>query len=136
VATASAWLGERPDEPQLPLYALVQHKEVSAVAFANIRAGESSYIGVTRDRALMGIDEAALKDIRQIPVTRGTSSFKCYDSWDSMLAEWRQTINTLAAHHVHGEAQVAPKDENQTCRYCDVMSVCRLFDRHDESGEA
>jgi len=134
-ARASAWSGERPDEPQLPIYALTQTDEVNAVVFANIRAGESRYVGATSDQALMGIDTKALKDIKQIPITKGASALKQYDSWEGMLEEWQQTINQLASDHVQGDARVDPKDYPKTCMYCEVNSVCRLFDWQEDEGE-
>lgn len=135
-ASISNWLGERPDEPQLPLYALVQDEAVGAVAFGSIRAGESNYVGVTRDQALIGMDEKALSGVKQIPVTSGASSFKRYESWDGMLEEWQETIQRLADSHVRGDASVDPKDVNKTCRYCEVLSVCRLFEGLPEDEDA
>jgi probable DNA repair protein len=134
-ASANAWLGDRPDEPQLPLYALVQDGEVNAVAFANIRAGESRFVGVSKDCSLTGTATQLQKDIRQIPVSSGSSSLKRYDSWEGMISEWQQAINDLAITHVQGHAQVDPKDVKITCRYCDVMSVCRLFDWQEQEEE-
>jgi RecB family exonuclease len=135
VASANDWLSERPNEPQLPLYALIQPGEVNAVTFANIRAGESRYVGVTKDQALIGIDEKALKDIKQIPVTKGSSLLKHYESWEAMRDEWQQTIHALADNHVQGDARVDPKEYPKTCNYCDVNSICRLFDWQEEEGE-
>jgi len=135
VATANDWLSERPNEPQLPLYALIQSDEVNAVTFANIRAGESKYVGVTSDQALMGIDGKALRDVKQIPITKGSSKLKHYESWEAMRDEWRQTIHDLADDHLKGNAQVDPKEYPKTCTYCDVNSVCRLFDWQEEEGE-
>src|SRR5580698_5055980 len=37
---ASAWAGDRPDEPQLPLYCATSEKPVAGAAFAVIRIGE------------------------------------------------------------------------------------------------
>ena len=134
-AKANAWLGERPDEPQLPIYALTQANDVNAVAFANIRAGESHYVGVTSDQALIGVDAKALKDVKQIPVTKGASALKRYESWEAMIDEWKLTIHDLADEHVQGYAAVDPKEYPKTCRYCEVNSVCRLFDWQEEEGE-
>ena len=135
VASANDWLSERPNEPQLPLYALIQSGEVNAVTFANIRAGESRYVGVTKDQALMGIDEKALKDIKQIPITKGASLLKHYESWEAMRDEWQQTIHALADNHVQGDARVDPKEYPKTCNYCDVNSICRLFDWQEGEEE-
>jgi hypothetical protein len=91
---------------------------------------------VTRDKALIGVDEKALSGVKQIPVTSGASSFKRYDSWDGMLEEWQETIQRLADSHARGDAGVDPKDVNKTCRYCEVLSVCRLFEGLPAEEEA
>lgn len=129
----SHWMGERPDEPQLPLYAAIQSEDIAAVAFAGIRAGECQYQGVTRDRELLvdydkaNSDKKALSGLQQIPVTRGNSALRQYDGWDAMLEEWRRTIASLAHAHRCGEAQVNPEEPRETtCRYCDIAPVCRV----------
>ena len=93
-------------------------------------------VSLTRDHDLIGTGDKSLPDVKSIPVTRGSSLLKQYDSWDGMLADWERTIKTLAENHLQGCAQVDPKDVNQTCRYCDVMSVCRLFDWREDEGES
>ena len=108
---------------------------MNAVVFANIRAGKSKYVSVTSDQALIAIDEKALKDIKPIPTSDKRSALKVYESWEGMLKEWQQTINQLASDHIQGDAHVDPKDYPKTCRYCDVNSVCRLFDWQEEEGK-
>src|SRR5437879_4119069 len=41
--TAKRWQGERPDEPQLPLYAVSAKEEITAVAFARFRPGDMRF---------------------------------------------------------------------------------------------
>ncbi len=47
------WEGERPDEPQLPLYCVTSERPVAGIAFALIRTGELQFRGsgdlITRD---------------------------------------------------------------------------------------
>ena len=38
--TANDWLGPRPDDPQLPMYAVTAEEDLSALAFAKLRAGD------------------------------------------------------------------------------------------------
>ncbi len=135
-AKASQWVGERPDEPQLPLYAVIQNKDVSAVSFANVRSGECQYQGVSHRRELMVSDEKQLAALKQIPVTKGNSILRQYDDWDGMLEEWRTTIETLAHAHRDGEARVDPVKPPDTCSYCDVGPVCRLFDWQELDDES
>ena len=42
----SAWLGRRPDEPQLPMYVLGEEGGASGVAFAQLRPGELKFAGL------------------------------------------------------------------------------------------
>ncbi len=44
----SQWFGDRPDEPQLPLYALAE-SDVAAVAFAQIRKGDARFPGIAAE---------------------------------------------------------------------------------------
>jgi hypothetical protein len=52
-AKRSAWEGERPDEPQLPLYAVNAPEPIAEVAFAKLRAGEMGYVGVSASTELL-----------------------------------------------------------------------------------
>ncbi len=41
--------GERPDEPQLPMYALASGDDVAAVAFARLKPGDTAFTGLARE---------------------------------------------------------------------------------------
>jgi ATP-dependent helicase/nuclease subunit B len=112
VVTASAWEGERPDEPQLPLYAVVLEQAPQAVAFAFVRTGESAFKGIsTSPAAFPGATEPQL--------------------WPVQLATWRATLESLAEEYATGRADVSPKDGLQTCRLCHLQMVCRIDERLD-----
>ncbi|MCW5625770.1 MAG: PD-(D/E)XK nuclease family protein, partial [Burkholderiales bacterium] len=46
-ATASRWVGERPEEPQLPLYAIAEGEAVTALVFAVLRPEQVVFRGVS-----------------------------------------------------------------------------------------
>lgn len=127
-AKANAWSGERPDEPQLPLYSIIQQQPVSTVAFANMRAGECRYVGVTQDKEQFSISHKEFKNITQLPFSKGNSIFKIYQDWDAMLSEWRKVISRLSREHIKGDAAIDPRQPPLTCRYCGIHPVCRLSD--------
>jgi ATP-dependent helicase/DNAse subunit B len=110
-----AWLGDRPRQPQLPLYAQALGSErVAAVAYGRVRAGESAYVGIARNPAAFG----------------GIASFgvdgpRGYASWDELLARWRERLLLLAAEYVEGDARLAP-DPRTACRYCHLATLCRI----------
>ncbi|MEJ2521676.1 MAG: PD-(D/E)XK nuclease family protein, partial [Gammaproteobacteria bacterium] len=107
----SDWYGERPREPQLPLYA-VTLPEVVAVAFANLKPGRVGYQGLARDAEAMGLVKPARKD-------HGPPE------WEALLAEWRETLAGLAAGVAAGNARVAPRQGRVTCEYCGLQVLCR-----------
>jgi probable DNA repair protein len=116
--TPQEWLGERPDDPQLPLYAL-NSENVSAVAFARLKTGEMRYMGFSR-----------AKDA--IPKVQTAKN------WDALVAGWRKELEALGAGFAAGEARVDPKKLLSTCRYCDLQPLCRVYERVnalEESGE-
>jgi probable DNA repair protein len=119
-STVADWLGERPDAPQLPLYALTDPGEVAALAYASVRAGSVGFVGLAADALLL----PGLQSVQQDRT--GAADFP------AMLAAWRVHLGALAAEFLAGHAAVAPKNYPQTCRYCALGSVCRvteLFDR-------
>lgn len=116
-AKPSAWQGERPDEPQLPLYAVTAAQDVSAVMYAILRPGEIEYRGYARaDGVAPGV--AAVAALKRSPDD-------CTD-WDALLTHWRQVLERLAETYAAGAAQVAPKNRNVTCRRCHLAALCRI----------
>lgn len=108
--TPNEWLGERPDDPQLPLYALNASEDVVTVAFAKLRTGEMRFMGFSRDRE-------AIPKVQQAK------------DWDALLAGWKQEIGFLGASFAAGDARVDPKQKLTTCRYCDLQTLCRVYER-------
>lgn len=109
-ANPSRWEGDRPDEPQLPLYAVGSPEAVAAVAFAQVKAGSMAFKGLAGDE--VGIPGVRLRE-----------------DWDALLGEWRQTLDALGRSFAAGEAEVAPKRYPHTCKYCDQAPLCRINER-------
>jgi len=115
-ATKSSWLGDRPDEPQLPLYAIGAKEDVTAVAFATLRVGEMKFSGF------------AAKD-QEIP---GVMAAK---SWSGLVATWKRDLEKLADGFATGDARVDPKRGFATCRNCELHPLCRVHERISALGE-
>src|SRR6185436_1752951 len=85
--TPNDWKGPRPEEPQLPLYALSVPEEVTAVAFAKLKTGDMKYMGFSRDKgAIPGV--------------------KLSEDWDTHRAGWKKDIDALGAGFAAGDARV------------------------------
>ena len=114
--TPNDWLGERPDDPQLPLYALSAREDVSAVAFAKLKTGEMRYMGFSRAKGAM-------------------PKVKEAENWGTLLAGWKSELEALGSAFAAGEARVDPKRLLATCRYCDLQPLCRVYERLSALGE-
>lgn len=113
---ASAWFGDRPDEPQLPLYSLAFANGPAGITFARIRAGDIAFEGVASE-------EVSIPGVKSFESLKHTQEAA---SWDEVLAGWRQTIERLAQDFIDGEAGVNPKQYPQTCTYCELKPLCRI----------
>ncbi len=106
------WTGERPDEPQLPIYAQFGGiEQLAGVAFAQIRPGK----GKTKLHALVE-DEAA-----GVEPKRNRTSFTA-----ELRDEWTAALLALASRFADGDAPVNPKYGGQTCRLCGRHGICRV----------
>ena len=120
-ASVSAWLGPRPDEPQVPLYALGSGEDVAAAAFAVIKAGKAEFKGVARENDL-------LPGVKTISEQRSAMAAH-YDSWETLLAGWRIELDELGSGFASGDARVDPKRGDETCKFCDLHALCRINER-------
>jgi RecB family exonuclease len=92
----AGWDGDRPDSPQLPLYAVMSGYPVSKIFFAQLAAGKIGFLP----------PEGA--DVEK----RGP--------------EWKRILERLAADFVEGRADVDPKVPKKTCELCRLQSLCRI----------
>jgi ATP-dependent helicase/DNAse subunit B len=122
VARLASWLGDRPDEPQLPLYLVTADQPVSALAFAKVRRGER---GKVTGFEGVSVIENLLPDVGPIEQKRGMDK-RGYVSWDVLVQEWETSLDGLASGFASGVAQVDPKNGSLTCAQCDLQSVCRI----------
>jgi probable DNA repair protein len=122
--SASAMLGERPDEPQLPLYLLGAEPAAAAVAFAQIRAGNARFLALARDNDL-------LPGVQAFSESRFARQ---HGSWEQLVAAWKADLARIATGFASGEARVDPKRNRQTCSNCDLRSFCRIDERNERAA--
>jgi probable DNA repair protein len=118
--STSDWLSERPDAPQLPLYAVVSDAaQLGGAAFARLRVGkEMGWKGfVAGDGVLLKPDR--LKT----------------ESFAAQVEEWREVLTRLAEQFAAGEAGVRPKSYPKTCTYCGQRLLCRVVGENLEETD-
>jgi len=112
-ATAASWRGERPAEPQMPLYAMAWRRELAGLAYASLKPGAVGLSGVVRSADVLG---GALPNS------------KPPDDWDDELDNWQGVLENLAQGFAEGDARVAPVDprpQGGTCEWCHLATLCR-----------
>ncbi len=117
--------GERPDEPQLPAYAVLLQDSacdewpLAGIAFAGLHP---TNVDLTVVGSIGGV----------FPVTPGARSNPrgnlSAEGLRQRQAEWRTTLTRLAEDFVAGVAVIDPKMGPATCRYCAQGSLCRIRD--------
>jgi hypothetical protein len=107
---STGWDGDRPDEPQLPLYCIGSERPIAGAAFAQIRAGELGFRGITGE----GVSLPAVgKMLGQHP-----------GEFEEQLAEWTRVLGALAEKFRAGLAEVDPKPG--ACDNCGLTGLCRV----------
>jgi probable DNA repair protein len=111
VAKPTDWLSDRPDAPQLPLYAVLSETpQLEAVAFAQVRSGKD-----------MGLQGFAISDEAGIRIPKHRPA-----NLDQQVEDWRHVLTSLAEDFYHGDARVNPKSFPTTCTYCAQRLLCRV----------
>lgn len=136
--TPSRWFGDRPDDPQLPLYGVAANTvaqsgcadaagPVAAVAFAQILPDKFAFSGVVRgDGVLPGLPAKRKGDLKDAA-----------DNWPQVLEDWRATLTRLGEAFSAGTAEVDPKNGLLTCKnsYCELAALCRIHEQAIGSGD-
>jgi ATP-dependent helicase/nuclease subunit B len=110
-AHSSNWLGNRPDDPQLPLYALLtKEDELQALLFGRVRPGsEMKWQGLAANQTVLPSQK------RQIIV-----------DLELRRSEWKIVLTKLAEDFAAGRADVAPKSVAVNCNGCPQRLLCRI----------
>jgi RecB family exonuclease len=94
----NSWEGDRPAEPQVPLYAAKCATQVAAALFANLRPGELKFTGIAEEKGLAG-----------------------------KIREWDTTLEKIALEFAQGRAQVDPrKGACDNCRLTPLCRVSEV----------
>jgi len=125
--------GERPEEPQLPAYAVLRQdsasdeKPLAGIAFAGLHPRN---VDLTVVGSVAGVFPV-VPGARSNP--RGNLSA---EGLRQQQEEWRTTLTRLAEDFVAGVAVVDPKKGRETCRYCAQGLLCRIREAEGVGGSS
>jgi probable DNA repair protein len=113
LVSPASWCGDRPDEPQLPLYAVLADqlgRPLAGVAFALLRPGTGMDLTGYTDHPNL-LPKRARMDAATLP---------------DQIELWREVLTTLAHAYASGDTRVDPKEYPETCQRCHQRILCRL----------
>ena len=105
----SAWMGDRPTEPQVPLYCATSGAKVVGAALVQIHAGDLKVRGLDESGSFSGLK-------RMQTATDGPLS--------EQIEAWKRVLAALAGRFRAGNAEVDPQPG--ACDYCGVTALCRI----------
>lgn len=121
-ASPDDWVGERPADPQLPLYATEAGEDISAVLFAKLSTGEMRFVGFSREADIV-------PGVQSFSQTRYSQK---YTSWEALFEAWRDVLERLGEAFQSGDAQVDPRAYPATCRHCWLGTFCRVNELREQ----
>jgi ATP-dependent helicase/nuclease subunit B len=105
------WRGERPDNPQLPIYALLQPQSLVAVAYGRISAAGCDFVAESERKGIFSSGSRA-------------SQMEGMPTFGALMELWSRRIERLAREFADGRAVVDPT--LHACRSCHLHGLCRV----------
>ncbi|HET9087272.1 MAG TPA: PD-(D/E)XK nuclease family protein [Acidobacteriaceae bacterium] len=127
--TANDCAGDRPDQPQLPAYAVLQNEAsaeslpIAGIAFAGLHPRKTEFTVIAAQPSVFARQA-------EDPVARKADARSSLspEAMHEQLADWKITLTRLAEQFRSGNAIVDPKNGSQTCNYCSQALLCRIRD--------
>jgi len=114
------WLGERPAEPQLPLYATMNDVRGIAVILLNHAGVKLSGVGVD------SLEAAGLKTV--VKFTRDEAA-----DWGSLVGDWKRALNNLADEFANGDCRIDRNNRNPAGG--EFAMLTRLYSENGRRGQ-
>jgi ATP-dependent helicase/nuclease subunit B len=115
------WRGERPDNPQLPIYALLRPEALVAVAYAKVNAADPAFVSESERRKIFNPRSPDTK-------LEGMPNFA------ALVDLWSRRVHRIADEFFSGRAEVAPT--LYACKTCHLQGLCRVPASLEESEDA
>lgn len=115
----NAWKGERPKEPQLPLYALTYSEnvnEIKGISFAQINVADQHFKGLGDGDIASGIN----------PIEKNKMGLP--NTWESTIAHWQQKLDSLLNEFIQGDCRIEYLDEIAKTYAGDYLRINRFHE--------
>jgi len=108
IPVVKPWNEERPEAPQLLLYALLD-ESITALLFIQLKGGRLTCSGLSEDT---------------LPI-KGVNGLKKNERWSDQQKQWHQQLTDLASEFGSGFCPPLPS-RTSTCEQCDFQNLCRI----------
>jgi probable DNA repair protein len=107
----TAWHGERPKDPQLPLYVLASEPMAEGCFFGHLKGTKFKFLGISKDSVITGLKPA--------------------DNWQLQVDEWQVAIHQLAQEFIQGKAAVIKYHDSEFNYQTELMPLNRWHEQND-----
>jgi hypothetical protein len=108
---ANAWQGERPKDPQLPLYVLASEPTPEGCFFGHLKGTKFKFLGLSKEPVITGL--------------------KIADNWQLQVNEWQTAINHLAQEFIQGKASLTKYHDSEFNLQTELLPLNRWHERND-----
>lgn len=108
IPASNPWKEERPKEPQLLLYALLD-ETINTLLFVQLKAGQLESKSFSEEKLNL----------------KGNSSIKKDEHWEDYRQHWHEQLTSLAKEFNQGHCPPQPLSRS-ICEQCDFESLCRF----------
>ena len=109
--SSTAWHGERPKDPQLPLYVLASKPMPEGCFFGHLKGTKFKYLGISKDPIISGLKPA--------------------DDWQLQIDQWQTAINQLAQEFIQGKASLIKYHDSEFNFQTELLPLNRWHERDD-----
>ncbi|MBA2649019.1 MAG: PD-(D/E)XK nuclease family protein [Legionella sp.] len=108
IPSSKPWNEDRPKEPQLLLYSLLD-EQINTLFFMQLKSGKINFCGISEESL-------------DIP---GITTLKKEQHWSQVKLNWQQQLTSLAFEFQQGHCTPAPANPS-ICLSCDFRNLCRF----------
>jgi ATP-dependent helicase/nuclease subunit B len=109
--SSSAWYGERPKDPQLPLYVMASEPMPEGCFFGHLKGTKFKFLGLSKDPIITGIKPA--------------------DDWQLQIDNWQTALNQLAQEFIQGKASVIKYHDSEFNFQTELLPLNRWHEQDD-----
>jgi ATP-dependent helicase/nuclease subunit B len=146
-ANRASCVGDRPDKPQLPAYAVLRNttpdEPLAALAFARLQPQKLDFAIVGSVPSVLQRQNNSQEEEPSATASKADVRAKqkadpaalSSEELQAQLGQWRQTLTRLAEDFRGGVAVVDPKKGHETCRFCAQGLLCRIQETGSVAAE-